>query len=259
MIKRVNFTGRKRIPRTLVDIAVYDGSPRTFDARLDLASLDLPDDSAVYLEAMCAGSNAVQRFDFGKVSAITPPVAPKLSDIDGENVFFTLKVVDTTQRFGRILGIAENVRPERAGEQTATGRKGILPIEERDLGQELWRLEFRQADVFLLVNKNMTGMVDRICSDPGVYSVIYPAVVRSVLQRAIAENGDIEDEDDNWKKLWLQFGKKLHPELAPPPGAEDAAEDIDEWVDEVVNSFCTEHRLLDKFALVENGDGGEDL
>ena len=39
MIKRVNFTGRRRVPRERVSVAVYDGHPRVFDAELDLKAL----------------------------------------------------------------------------------------------------------------------------------------------------------------------------------------------------------------------------
>ena len=39
MIKRVNFTGRRRIPRDRIDIEVHDGQPRTFDAKIDLEEL----------------------------------------------------------------------------------------------------------------------------------------------------------------------------------------------------------------------------
>ncbi|MFH1918943.1 MAG: hypothetical protein ABIP48_03510 [Planctomycetota bacterium] len=136
MIKRVNFTGRRRIPRDRIDIEVFDGQPRTFEARVDLEGLSLSPEAAVYLEATCAGSSEIRRFDFGEVGDIRPDPNRELSGIEGENVFFTLKVVDRTERYGRILGIAENVRPERAGKQTAAGRRGILPIEQVDLKQE---------------------------------------------------------------------------------------------------------------------------
>lgn len=259
MIKRVNFTGRRRISRKHVEIEVFDGHPRRFDARLILDDLELPNDAAVYIEATCAGSNAVQRFDFGQVGAVEPLSKPELSKIEGENVFFTLKVVDTSHRFGRILAIAENVRPERAGEQTATGRRGILPIEEKDLGQELWKLEFRESGVSMLANSNVPGLVDRICSDPALYSVVYPVIVRNVLGKAIRDGGDLDDDDECWQALWLRFGRNLHPEWLAPPNQEDDVVEIEEWVDEVVEAFCKNHALKDKFLHVINGNGDVDL
>jgi hypothetical protein len=258
MIKRLNFTGRKRISREHVQIEVYDGHPRPFSALITLDDTNLPQDAAVYLEATCAGSNVVQRFEFGTVGNIKPATPPKLTEIEGENVFFNLKVVDTSQRFGRILGLAENIRPERAGEQTASGRKGILPIEESRLDGEIWKLEFREQGVFLLVNKDIPGLVDRASSDPSFYALIYPNIVRHILARAIAENVDLSDTDDRWPVLWLRFARGIHPEFQAPPENDAAQEEIDEWVDEVVDSFCTKHDLRTKFVRAASMDGDND-
>jgi hypothetical protein len=246
MIKRLNFTGRKRIPRERVQIEVFDGLPRTFSAAISLHDINLPDDAAVYLEATCAGSTVLQRFDFGRVGKIAPKSSPRLTEVQGENVFFTLKVVDISEVFGRILGVAENIRPERAGTQTVAGRRGILPIEETDLDQEIWKLEFREHDVFLLVNKRIPGLVDRVSADPMFYALIYPEVVRQVLTRAIAENVEPDDADERWPLLWLRFGRGLHPEFQAPPGVDDSREEVLEWVDEVVAGFCEQHGLRDK-------------
>ena len=197
MIKRVNFTGRRRISHDRVNIEVYDGQPRTFDAAINLEGLPLLPKAAVFLEATCARSNAIKRYNFGEVGNIRPPENRSLVEIEGENVFFTLKVVDRTERFGRILGIAEQIRPQRAGKQTAAGRRGILPIEPVELEQRLWWLEFREHDVFLLVNKDIPDLAERARSDPLFYAAVYPEVVRRVLEEAITEDVDIEEEDDD--------------------------------------------------------------
>lgn len=107
MIKRVNFTGRRRVPRDRVEIKVFEGQPRRFDATINLDGLRFLPNAAVYLEATCAGSSVIRRFSFGEVGAIQPPTERELADVNGENVFFTLKVVDRAERFGRILGLAE--------------------------------------------------------------------------------------------------------------------------------------------------------
>lgn len=120
MIKRVNFTGRRRIPRDRVDVSVYDGQPRTFDAVISIDDLSLLSHAAVFLEATCAGSTVIERFAFGEVGRIQPPPSRVLTHLDGENVFFTLKVVDRKERFGRIVGVAEHIRPQR-GEANRNG------------------------------------------------------------------------------------------------------------------------------------------
>ncbi len=259
-IKRVNFTGRRRITRDCVDIAVHDGQPRTFDATIKLEGLSFLSHyshAAVYLEATCAGSSVIKRFEFGEVGKLQLPTNRTLTDLEGENVFFTLKVVDRTEQYGRILGIAEHIRPQKAGKQTVAGRRGILPIEPVELGQQLWQLEFREHDVFLLVNKSIPGLVDRVRSDPVFYAAIYPEVVRRILSEAIAQNVEIEDEADQWPVLWLRFGTQLHASKQEPPRANDPDDIREEWIESVVDAFCETHALKDKYVVATSGNGGE--
>jgi hypothetical protein len=257
MIKRVNFTGRRRVPRNRVDIEVYDGHPRTFDAKIDLSDMSFPPHAAVVLEAMCAGSNDIERFEFGEVGGVVPQTDRSLVQLEGENVFFRLKVIDRTERFGRLLGLAEHIRPQRAGKQTAAGRRGILPVEPAELGQQLWKLDFKEHDVFLLVNKSIHGLGERVRSDPLFYAVVYPQVVRQVLMQAIAEDVDLDEDDDRWPVMWLRFGKNLHPTRESPPSGESSQEEREEWIEEVVDAFCDEHSMKDKYSSVLAGNGGD--
>lgn len=258
MIKHVNFTGRRRIPRERVDIEVFDGQPRTFNATINLDGISLLPDAAVILEAMCAGSNVIERFECGTVGNLKPLESQPLREIEGENVFFALRVIDRSERFGRILGVAENIRPERAGKQTATGRRGILPIERTDLGEEVWKLDFRDHEVFLLVNKDIPGLVETVQSDPLFFAVVYPQIVRRVLAKAFDEDVDIEEEEDRWPIMWLRFGKNLHPARENPPTGTDRKEEADDWIEDVVEAFCNSHEMKSKYLVATlSGEGGE--
>ena len=156
MIKRVNFTGRKKIAHSHLRIEVIDapaaGEPRRFEAEVELASLGLMPTACVVVEALCAGDSNVLRFDFGTVAHVAPPADRVLAGLTGEHVYFNLKVIDRSERVGRLVGLAEGVRPERGGAQTAVGRQGLLPVERKDLGDELWRLDYGDRYVTLLVN-----------------------------------------------------------------------------------------------------------
>lgn len=261
MIKRVNFTGRRRIPRDRITIEVHDGDPRTFDANISLEDLSFIPHAVVILEATCAGSPVIERFEFGHVSNIQSPHDRRLKNVQGENIFFTLKVVDRTDEFGfgRLLGIAEHVRPDKAGKQTASGRRGILPLELVELGQELWKLDFRDHDVHLLVNKDVPELAERMRSDPLFYAAVYPNIVRHILTLAIAENADLEEDDSRWPILWLRFAKNLHPNRTNPPKPEDSEEDRDEWIDEVVRAFCELHTFKEKYVSSIRSDNGGEL
>jgi hypothetical protein len=257
MIKRINSLGRKRISSSQVAIAVRDGDPRRFSATIDLPENDWPGDAIVVMEAMCAGSSNVKRIDCGTVNRLDVPQDTLLDGITGKNVFFSLKVIDRSERIGRILGVADNLRPIQTGKQTEAGRRGILPVEAVSLGQRLWRLEFREHDVFLLVNQDVPGLSERMRSDPMIYSLVYPEVIRRVMSKAIDENVDLDDDDDRWQTLWLKFGRNLHPARENPPSAHED-EDAEEWIDQVVDGFCQMHGLRDRFASALKGSGSDE-
>lgn len=245
MIKHVNFTGRRRIPRDCVEVVLYDGAPRRFDARIDLQETKLPDGAKVFLEAMRAGSSAIQRFDCGRIGSLVLQTR-SLDDVDGDNVFFALKVVDDSERVGRILGLAENIRPKQADKRTPEGRQGILPIVPAALGQELWRVEFTNASrVTLLVNEELSDAKDRLRTDPLWQAAIYPAAVRIILKEALSmgATGDRE-EDEQWASDWLRFGRGLHPDNASPPVEDEEQRDV--WIEEVAAAFCSHHKLMEK-------------
>lgn len=160
-------------------------------------------------------------------------------------------MIDRSEQVGRLLGVAQNIRPEKTGEQTVSGRKGILPVERRPLGQRLWKLDFQEHDVFLFVNSEVPGLSESVRSDPSFYSLLYPEIVRQILSRAIAVGGDPEAEDDTWSTLWLSFAIKIHPTHENPPDPSDI-EGVEEWVELVVVSFCELHQLRRQYVTSEN-------
>lgn len=260
MIKRINSLGRRRISKDCVTIHVADGHPRLFSADIRLSQDEWPGEAEVVMEATCAGSNLVRRFPCGTVGNIQSPQSEELQDLSGRNVTFTLKIIDRGQALGRILGLAENLRPTKAGAQTEAGRRGILPVEPANLGQQLWKLEYREHDVFLLVNNQIKDLASQVQSDPTVFALIFPMVVRDVLLRAIEEASSDDDDSDpeRWPNLWLKFGRSLHPSHEEAPSSNDN-EEAAEWVEEVVTAFCEQQRLREKYdrAAASAEQGGD--
>ena len=256
MIKRVNFTGRKRIPRDRISIEVFDGEPRTFDASIDVSDLGFLGDAEVVIEATCAGSSLVKRFEFGTVENHSIPPDRELSLLTGKNIIFGVKVIDRTKKIGSILGICKNANPVSKGKQTASGRQGILPVELAPLGDELWKIEFKEHNTFLLINEDIPELRERMRYDPSFKPLILPEIIRKILNRAIEENVDIEEEedDDRWPIIWLRFGQGLHSDQSHPPFTNDAREVRDEWIDDVVVAFCREHSLKQCYLSAQSAE-----
>ena len=81
-VRRLNYTGRKRIRQTDVRFVIHeDGSgSATFDGDLSgLGNCDLPADARVYVETY--RQTSWMRFDFGTIEAISPPEDRRLCSL----------------------------------------------------------------------------------------------------------------------------------------------------------------------------------
>jgi hypothetical protein len=241
-IKRVNFTERKKVNKKDITIEISDGSPRTFHARLNLQEYKFPPKAEVFLEATCTRSEIVQRFHFGQIKHIVPTrplVLDKLTD-ENKNIRFTLKIVDTSQEIGRMLGIAKNIHPINATKGMPLG--SLLPIvRNNDLEDQLWRLHFNEdAEVFLHVNGGIDGLKEDFESENSrILCLILPAIVREILYRAFRDGVEEEDDQGGWKTDWIRLAKDFN--LDPLPKKDD--DDVAAWIEEAVTGFCKHHRF----------------
>lgn len=263
MIKRLNYTDRSRIARNAVKIVVHEGEPRTFTADLNLDADRYDADARIYIEATSTGSPAVMRFDFGTVGEPAESGPRELTDISGERLLFSVKLVDTRERLGRLVALAEGIRPEGDGDERDAGRMGLLPVVHADLGQQVWRLMFDAQDATLLVNRNLPGIARIARSHGGFFALVYPECVRQVLERVliVERRVEVELEDHSWPNLWLRFGIHWHPEQEQPPPVPDvvdegAQEEIDRWLEEITRHFCEHFHTLERFreAMPETED-----
>ncbi len=260
MIKRLNFTDRSRVTRDAIRITVHEGTPRTFDADLDLPG-HLQHDAEIFIEVTSTGSPATMRFPCGSVAEPEPPRALPLTDITGERLLFSVKVVDQSEEVGRLVGLATGIRPVNAGEDDA-GRVGLLPVSFADLGPQIWRLDFTTEEVTLLLNQRFGHLHRLIKNHAGVVALLYPEVVRHILQRLLVVERHVEvvEGDDTWPNLWLRFAVAMHPEHASPPDVPEiidqgVQDEVDAWVQVVVDAFSAQHDISGKFASGFAADG----
>lgn len=240
MIRTFNYTGRKKIERQHVRISLRPNrKPLEFDAEMELGSYGFPPDADVVVEAYYKTAAAHMRFSFGRVADLAPPGDRRLTEIDGEIVFFRVIVVDRSQGAPRIVGVAENLQPGE--DQLSSGsRFNLLPVNFIDLGDEVWNLTLDPRPI-LEINQAIAGIRD-LAHHPLFFGCVYPEVVRRVLN-AIAADGIDDDVQTQWKAMWLRYAKAL----ADAPDTVDPDE-IRDWIEEVVDRFSSSHRVREQFA-----------
>jgi len=255
---RINSTGRKRLLRECVRVRLFEqggGRAPTFEANVKLpADLKLPASAKVYVEAYVKSSS--MRFDFGTVGQIAPPSGLALTEIDaGAAVLFRVKVVDESAEIGRILASADGIRPE--SDSDGDERKPLLPLQSRDLGEEIWRLDIdKDAGCTLIVNNRIPDLIELLKSDSRAQSFIYPEVVRRIV--LFIYGGDPEfDADAEWAADWkewidAQLNRQVSDDEVPGP------DEVQTLADDVAAAFSRSNKFVSRWlslniAPIESG------
>lgn len=240
MIRRLNYTGRRKIPRSRVTIRLVptEDGVQAFSADYDLKGLRFPRDARVYVEAYNADS--YMRFPFGTVGQPDVPMDTKLTEVTSRPLpKFRLKVVDQSSRHGLLIGVTDKVIPLRPDEDLQN-RQSLLPVDYCDLGERVWRLDLTDWPV-LELNSRVENVAEAARSSGGFLGLLYPEVLRRILHFTIIEQGetDPEADDSEWTTLWLRFACSL-PGIDPPPVelADDTKSLQEEWIEKAVHAFC---------------------
>lgn len=259
MIKRINYTKRKKIDRRYVRIHRTTGACG-FDVDWDLASYDFPQDALVLVEVTTAGGFAPRRFPFGMVGDKRPSVTERLADemFDAARVELRVVVPDDS---ARILGVCRGLTFRQGND----GRSPLLPVQKsRDLGQETWRLDFESdGRSVLLVNADAIRDAESyVLNDKAFHSLVFPTIVREALRHAAEQHDEQPDpSDESHSARWIQWADRMTNGREPFPStadreADDVAEERAEWIEAIVRAFCSTKRLGDAFKehLLEGGD-----
>ena len=232
MIRRFNFTKRKRIEQERVGIEMIeptDGGPPSFHAGLDFDGLELPANAPVTIEVY-RGRTAL-RFPWGTVGRLTPPLDRRLVNMP-DNPSFRVKVV-APDGSGVLLGMANHIRPQREE------RHGSLVwLDASDLGKEVWRLEFGDGNPTLLVNRDIAGIEAAVQSDAAFRGLVMPEVLRAVIVWALmVGDADPEDDDGEWGEL-MRFVRSFYdaPLLSAASDGDNRAARM-AWADAAVAAF----------------------
>jgi len=247
MIRRFNYTGRKKILRDDVPFALTGAKPVWgFNADLGgLGEYELPHDARIYVEAYEQAS--YMRFDFGIVGAISaPPIdARLLTEFEGsDGVRFRVKVVDASPQ-AKLLAEADGILP-LSPEESDQNKLPLLPVRHHDLGQEIWRIDFEdgtQNRPTLLISEQIPDRIAFVRSS-AFTAMAWPSLFREILVRILVIDRHYElDDSDDWRCMWLQFARTLIPGTSLPKDTDAAYA----WIDDTILAFCAKNTLLAKF------------
>lgn len=252
MIRRFNYTGRVKIPRSRVDISLFkDNEGKYFKAKINLDGLELPPTAKIYIEPNYKG--VYQRFCFGTVEHFKEPENTRLNELpETEMAYFDISVVDEQSHVGLLLGKAKGIAVSTDG--LPNDRIPLLYVNPTDLGNQFWKLSFDSSDdgrPTLEINKNIPEMYEKAKNDINFISLVYPIAFRGVLTKIIQE-GDFDTGADTWIAQWLKF---LNVALGIKSVPEDNDGDVltqeqEIWIDECVNEYCKKFQLFEKFTTL---------
>lgn len=259
MIRRFNYTGRRRIPRKAVAIDLAedpDGVPR-FDCQLALEEEGLPENAQVYVEAY--SRFGLVRLPYGTPARPRPPESSRLPELKGTPMIrFRVKVVDERGEHGRILAVADGITP-RDPELAEKNRMSLLPVEETDLGELVWRIDFDQDGPVLFVNQRIEGIRGAVAGEPAFRSLVLPAAMRQILGEILRQTSDPDpwSSSDDWQPNWLKFAMRFNS--ADPPAGDDVTDSEKlEWVDGAVGRFAEWMRAREAYGdLIASRGNGE--
>lgn len=250
MIRRLNFTRRRRINQSDVQVRLWEENGQRKRFRLTANSKaysGLPEEAQVCVEAYY--KNMYTRYDIAPVHEFQGHCERQLEEGYGDFAFFRLKIVGTDERGrGRILACADQIRPRKAEEEKAE-QESLLPVSYVNMGEEVWRLDYENGLPVLEVNERLKGTCD-IRDDPSFCGLVFPAALKEILSRIllVEKYYDVDGSREDWQCRWLRLACSLPEVRELPAGGE--FEQIEEmvgeyvaWVGEVIQAFCRKHQM----------------
>jgi hypothetical protein len=255
MIRRLNYTGRVKIHRRDVRLSTRtDEGPPSFDADLRLTDYELPADALVFVEAY--RQTTWMRFPFGTAAVVRPPADRRLAEFDSpDGILFRVKV--TQARDEHILLAAADRIPLASPEELDADHDSLLPVNPAELGDELWQLDMDGAEPELLVTVSAVADWRQLARSTTFMALVYPEIVRQVLQVIVIEEKHRDTDDDtDWKSKWLRFAGML-PGIEPnPPDTSAGDGEARDWIEQVVAAFAKKMDFKVKFAAAWHSKEG---
>lgn len=245
MLRRFNYTNRKRISRDDVSVVLRQTDEHLeFDADLSLlTTYDFQKECRVFVEAY--RQTIWSRFDFGILGALESPPDRSLARFGtADGIHFRVKIADPLSHH-RLVAEADGI-PLKAADGSTIPTESLLRIIQVPLDAEIFRVSYDEDGPILEISKN-AGEKSAIAKDPAFSSLVYPVVFKDILVRILLTEGHNDlDDTEAWQTQWLLFATKLSGVVAPPQ-TEDV-EELDGWIAGAVSAFARLTDVVSKFA-----------
>lgn len=241
-----NPTGIIEIDKQRVTVVLDEGSgPLTFSlARLELSGVDLP--AAPNVVVIVSRGNTEERHELGPLSSWDKGFRP-LTEIADEGTW-RFRVLLTEPSSAKLVGAAENVRPEGQGDSSS-----FVALEAADLGQKPWDVQLIELEgrAVIRFNKDVYRSPADAESDKFFTAMVLPEAVRS-MSSWVAAHPEVLEEP-----AWLPFAQWLALHGISDQPDVDSEERQSEWCDEVVGTFCDRFRFADQLRELRTKTGDE--
>ncbi|TRU20587.1 MAG: hypothetical protein EWV79_17490 [Microcystis aeruginosa Ma_MB_S_20031200_S102D] len=223
------------------------GEPLKAKVSINLSSEAFPDHAQVCLEAYHRSSG--MRFDLGSIGTLKVPPLLVLSEVDRSgSVLFRLKVVDSRDGSGKILGSALGIQP--SNENEIDGKRSLFPVNYRDLGEEIWKVEINEGDrPRLLLSNRVQAIPHKLQTDALFQGLVLPAALRIVIENLAREPESDDEDETGWKQEWMQYCRDSLGASDDPSSLDD--EKKKDWVDDVVRRFCNGYQFVQGIKKME--------
>lgn len=241
-----NPTKIKRIDRSHIDLSVADKRESFTVHKIGIETLELPEDFPVWLIARSGFTE--ERLLLGTAGKINLPKTGSLSSLDPiKPLQFRIIICDPDSKI--IVASCEGITARNDTDET--GSIPLLPVEQQELGERLWRLCADQgvAPVLYVNNDPDLGMVKklRLGDDPIVRALILPEAIQQALEHVASS------EEDEWRKPWLTFIAELG-QPSPDEFEEKDSSEIREWAMKVVDVWLKKNHFKKNILLWDNNN-----
>jgi len=261
MVTRINFTNRGIIlPEDAKVEGRTEGNRVFLTAELDTSVYGFDDESKILLNVRSSGVTT-SNFDLGTVGKQKPLEDFELEDFSGtRNAKFAFIVTDPEDNI--VLGLIKDQRI-LFDDEDEDEKKGILGIDEAELGDRIWKLDWEEDTDPVLHMNNKLYNPKGTAVDPTFVSLVYPEILRMITRKQV-ELHESEMANSEWETFFENISEGQEEDFSLDALLELRKEDkktggdsLEEAMDQICDTYASQYKLLELFNQDNGGTENE--